>query len=94
MDLEELRKSINECDRDILSLIKRRQDISHSVAEVKYKLGMQILDEAQRHKVIDHAVSLAREYSLDENSISYIFDQLIKMSEDVQKRWITDAKSK
>jgi len=85
MDLEELRNSIRECDREIISLIERRQKISQSIAEVKNKLGLEILDEVQRRKVIDHAASLAEEYSIDKNAIINIFTLLIRMSEDVQK---------
>lgn len=88
MDLDELRNSIRECDRNIISLIKQRQMISQSIAESKIGLGLEIIDEIQRNKVIDHAVSLAEEYSLDKDAVRLIFNQLITMSEDVQRHWI------
>lgn len=91
MNLDELRNSIRECDRNIIYEIKRRQMFSKSIAELKSGQGLEIIDDVQRQKVIDHALSLAEEYSLDKEAICLIFNKLIKMSEDKQKQWIENS---
>ena len=44
MDLSELRKEIDDIDRDLVQMFEKRMALCQEVAEYKIKTGMQVLD--------------------------------------------------
>ncbi|MBN1431909.1 MAG: chorismate mutase [Methanomicrobiaceae archaeon] len=88
MNLEEARSAIADIDREIVSLIAKRQDYSSVIAAEKIKSGSSVRDEAQREKVLARAAGLAAESALDEAEIVRIFEILIEINEKAQKKYI------
>ena len=52
LDLNQLRKEINEVDAEIVELFKKRMDIAASVAEYKKQNGLPVLDAARERALL------------------------------------------
>jgi chorismate mutase/prephenate dehydratase len=59
--LEELRRRIDEIDRQLIPLFEERMDVSLRVGEVKIGENLPIQDAAREQAVVDRAASLASE---------------------------------
>lgn len=79
-ELEDVRREIEEIDREILALIDRRVNLAERVLESKRINGTSINDQKQNEVVINRALNAATELNLDLGSIKTIFETLIKMS--------------
>jgi chorismate mutase len=79
-ELEDVRREIEEIDREILALIDRRVDLAERVLESKRINGTSINDQKQNEVVINRALNAATELNLDLGSIKAIFEILIRMS--------------
>ena len=53
MDLQDLRKKIDEIDDSLISLLERRMDLSADVARVKRRLGVPVYDPVREHEILD-----------------------------------------
>ncbi|MFA0822482.1 MAG: chorismate mutase [Methanomethylovorans sp.] len=78
--LEEVRTEIQQIDRDIVGLIKKRTELADKVLESKIKAGLPISDENQNKVVLERAVDNAIDFNLDTNPVKSIFQILIEMS--------------
>lgn len=88
MNLEEARSAIEEIDREIVTLIAKRQEYSSVIAAEKRRSGTSVRDENQRKKVMDRAAFLAGESGLDEDGIVQVFEILVEMNEKAQEKFI------
>ncbi|HWQ47379.1 MAG TPA: chorismate mutase [Methanosarcina sp.] len=79
-ELEDVRREIEEIDREILALIDRRVNLAERVLESKRINGTSINDQKQNEVVINRALNAATELNLDLGSIKAIFEILIRMS--------------
>ncbi|AKB81173.1 Chorismate mutase I [Methanosarcina barkeri 3] len=79
-ELEDIRREIEEIDREILALIDRRVNMAERVLESKRINGTSINDQKQNEVVINRALNAATELNLDPGSIKAIFEVLIRMS--------------
>ncbi|AKB50864.1 Chorismate mutase I [Methanosarcina barkeri str. Wiesmoor] len=79
-ELEDVRREIEEIDREILALIDRRVNLAERVLESKRINGTSINDQKQNEVVINRALHAATELNLDLGSIKTIFETLIRMS--------------
>jgi len=57
--LDELRKTIDEIDRQLIPLFVRRMEISERVAEVKKETGLPVLDAEREKQIVGRAISIA-----------------------------------
>lgn len=64
--IEQCRTRINDIDREIFLLIKKREQLSAEIGSVKRDLSMPDRDFKREKTVFDHAVGLAKELDLDE----------------------------
>ncbi|WP_321418967.1 chorismate mutase [uncultured Methanomethylovorans sp.] len=78
--IEEVRGEIQQIDRDIVGLIKKRTELAEKVLESKIQTGLAINDETQNKVVLERAVDNAIEFNLDTNPVKSIFKILIEMS--------------
>lgn len=78
--LDEIRVEIQQIDKDIVCLIKKRTELAEKVLESKMQAGLAINDENQNKVVIERAVDNAIEFNLDTNPVKLIFKILIEMS--------------
>ena len=59
LDLNELRQEINETDREIVELFKKRMALASSVAEYKREHGLPVLDAARERSLLEKISQLA-----------------------------------
>ncbi len=60
-DLNKLREEINQVDRDMVELFKKRMSISASVAEYKKENGLPVLDAARERALLGRVSDMAGE---------------------------------
>ena len=61
LDLNELRQEINDTDREIVELFKKRMAIATSVAEYKKEHGLPVLDAARERALLEKISEMAGE---------------------------------
>jgi len=74
MNLEELRKKIDEIDAEVVELIGERIRIAQEIGERKRAGGKQINDRQREGKVLEHIKGLARSESISEDVIESIYE--------------------
>ncbi len=62
MNLDEIRQQIDGIDKDIVELLKRRMDMSLSVAEYKINNGKKVFDSAREEAILDKVDRLGGQY--------------------------------
>jgi chorismate mutase len=80
MLLEELRTKIENIDIEILNLIDQRTNLAKAILDAKREEGKPINDTEQEKTVINKITEAAIEKGLDSESITIIFEMLIKMN--------------
>ena len=61
MELKELRKNIDEIDRELVDLFVRRMSVSAEVAEYKREAGMPVLDPARERALLERISEMSGE---------------------------------
>ena len=84
MSLDTLRLSIEETDRELISLISRRMEIALDIADEKKKQGLPVRIPDRAEVVLTRAAGEAEKQGLDPEQVRKIFSILIEMSEDMQ----------
>lgn len=84
MTIDELRKRIDEIDREIVRLIGKRLEMVQRIAEVKNAEGRGISDDERELMVKMNWRRLAVEYGIPVDIISILADLLIKYSKSLQ----------
>ncbi len=80
MSLEEIREEIEEIDREIIELIKKRTAYAEEIARVKHENDLPIRDEKQNKEVLSRATEIAVEKGIDTGSVKKVFETLIEMN--------------
>ncbi len=84
MDLDDLRKKIDEIDARIVNLIAERQDISKEIGKGKNKASRLIEDRERELRVLKHVRTLARDKKISPSDIEGIYRQIITASKKAQ----------
>ena len=84
MNLDELRKKIDEIDARIVALIAERQNISKEIGKGKNKTSRVIEDRERELRVLKHVRSLARDKKISPADIENIYRQIISASKKIQ----------
>ncbi len=84
--LNSLRKEIDETDRELARLIRKRFAIADKIAEHKEKAGMPVLDLEREQEVIGRVKAIARQEGIDEVATESIFREIIAQSRKRQLR--------
>ena len=74
--LEDLRKSIDEIDEEIIKLLIKRKELVEAVAEVKKDSGMTALQPDRFRKVIEDRRKKAADRGLDPDVVEDIWEVL------------------
>ncbi len=77
MNLEELRKKIDETDANIVKLIGERIRIAREIGDKKKERGKQINDRAREKEVLAHIKNLARGENISKEAIESIYHQIV-----------------
>jgi chorismate mutase len=81
-----LRKQIDEVDRQILDLLRRRLTIAEEIGRVKVENRLPTRDEKREREVLERAASKAEAEGIDPETVRRIFTEIIKLSTEAQKR--------
>ncbi|MBI4268051.1 MAG: chorismate mutase, partial [Chloroflexi bacterium] len=84
MSLEELRKQIDEADRQIIKLIAERVRIAREIGGEKKKQGKQIEDIAREEVVLANVKELARSENVSQEDIENIYRRIISLSKNAE----------
>ena len=91
MSLDHVRNEIAKVDREIISLIAKRQELAKSVAAIKIREGIAIHDGKQSQKVLASVFDRAVESRIDPVAVQKIFEILIAMNEERQRECSGDG---
>jgi chorismate mutase/prephenate dehydratase len=86
MNFDDLRKQIDDLDKELIKLILRRVHVAEYIGEAKQKLGRQVVDKKREAEVLTVIRQLARREDLSELELEEIFRHIILTSRDRQQR--------
>ena len=86
MDLGDLRKRLNELDRQLIELIAERQSVVEQVGELKRTEGQATRDYAREKQVLDGARQNATELGIAPDIVEEVMRLLIRTSLTRQER--------
>ncbi|MCL2813699.1 MAG: chorismate mutase [Oscillospiraceae bacterium] len=84
MDLQELRKKIDEIDDGLINLFQQRMDISAEIAKYKRQHNMPVYDPAREREILDKLSRKAKEGR--ESSITALYSLLFELSRAEQEK--------
>jgi chorismate mutase/prephenate dehydratase len=84
MNLEELRKKIDDTDRHIIRLIGERIRTAGAIGEIKRDQGKQIEDPTREKLVLQHIADIAHEEGLNTDDVERIYRQIMSMAKNFQ----------
>ena len=87
MELEEIRKKIDDIDNQIISLLAKRLLITKEVAEYKQKHNKDIFDAGRIEQVLKERQQAAKELGLEPGLIKSLFEGIIDDSMKLQKKF-------
>ena len=85
MSLDELRREIEDIDREIVELIARRTYVADTVAAVKADRDLPTTAESQEARVMERAGENAERFDLDANLVKAVFRLLIELNKVEQR---------
>jgi chorismate mutase/prephenate dehydrogenase len=86
INLDTLRKKLENVDRQLLTLVKERQNLSHDIGQLKDELGLGTRDYGQETRVVNRARELAVELGITPEVAEELFLILIRSSLTVQEK--------
>lgn len=84
--IDELRKSIDELDEEILNLLSKRKDLVKGVAKLKENLDLPVFDKKREEEILKNISGKAKQLGLDVNSISNVFGAIFQGSRSEQQK--------
>ena len=84
MSLEDLRKKIDETDKNIVRLIAERIRIAEEIGGEKKKLGKQIEDKSREQVVLKHVREIAKGENISEEAIEEIYKRVMALAKSVE----------
>lgn len=87
-ELDELRRAIDEIDRQILDLVARRVRLVLEVGDVKRARGLAVYDPERERRVLESLAQIAPE-PLDARTVKRIFERLIDESRRLEQHHVS-----
>ena len=79
-DIASIRETIDSIDKEIISLLATRFQITRDLGEIKQKLGLPIVDIPREEEMEQLRKHLANQYHIDIHIIESIFQKVIEQS--------------
>ena len=79
-DLQAIREAIEDVDREILTLLKKRMELVEGVARAKLETAAPFRDRSREEQVIQRLRHLATELGLDAHEIERLYRDIMEMS--------------
>ena len=89
MDLNQLRKEINDIDKSLLELFQKRMDTAIAIGQYKKGHSMQVLDENREKEVIQRAKASAEEKYQD--FVEAFYENLMALSREIQREVLNES---
>lgn len=89
MDLAELRKEIDDIDRQIVALYEQRMGISAQVAEYKIETGKKVFDKEREMEKIEKVKALTHN-EFNRHGVEELFEQIMSISRKLQYRMLSE----
>jgi len=86
MNIEELRKEIDNIDDNIIQSLSKRKDLIKKIASIKKELDKPVIDEDRERKIIKRLKEKAKEKGIDENFINSIYEIILENSRNEQEK--------
>jgi chorismate mutase len=83
-ELARCREEIAQLDRELVALLRRRENLALRTAVLKRDMGLPILDPGREAAVIRSAAESARAEGLAEEPVREIFRRILAMSREAQ----------
>lgn len=83
-EIKQLRKRVDEVDKQILQFLIKRAQICKSIGLIKEKHGIPIQDFPRENDVYAHIREKAAELGLDPSHVEAIYRQIVNMCSAVQ----------
>jgi len=83
--LDDARLIINECDKELINIFKRRMSAARLVAEYKKENNLPILDKNREDLIIEKNINLLNDKELEKYYLEF-FKSLLKVSKDFQTK--------
>lgn len=83
-ELAETRDLIDELDKDIVTLLARRAELSRRAMKAKQRLGQPLHDPSREASVLSARRSMAEERGIDGESVEDVFRAVLRFSRRVQ----------
>jgi chorismate mutase / prephenate dehydratase len=84
VELNELRKQIDEIDAQIVELIASRLKIAKKVGKEKQNSRLPIEDRKREEKVIEHVKAIAKKEGISGDDIEDIYEQILTVMRNIQ----------
>ena len=84
MSLEDLRRKIDETDKNIVRLIAERIRIAGEIGGEKKKLGKPIEDASREQVVLKNVRSIAQGENINQDAVEKIYQQIIALAKSVE----------
>lgn len=84
MDLDQIRKDIDQIDQELVALLERRMVCVGQIVEYKEQLGLPVLDQGREREVLEKVGSLVTEEQY-RATIQAQFQDMMKRSRDFQE---------
>jgi chorismate mutase len=84
VDIQELRKRVDEVDEQILNALSERAKICRAIGLVKKKQGMQIRDVSRENELYKHVKEKAVQFHLDPLQVEAVYREIVNMCSAVQ----------
>ena len=86
MDLNEIRKQIDEIDEELMSLFSKRVQFVLKIAKWKKKEGLPVFDEKREEAVLEKIGLLAKKNKLDPCIMEQIFVIFMAYCRSIEKK--------
>lgn len=84
VDIQQLRKRVDEVDEQILNALSERAKICRAIGLVKKKQGMQIRDASRENELYKHVKEKAVQFHLDPIQVEAVYREIVNMCSAVQ----------
>jgi chorismate mutase/prephenate dehydratase len=88
LDLSHLREGIEELDRELLALLRRRMEVSEKVAQAKIDAASPFRDRPREDQVLQRVRHVAADMGLDPRSIERLYRFIMDMSVERQQAYL------
>ncbi len=84
MNIEDLRRKIDDTDAEIVRLIAERIRIAEAIGKEKRKQGKQVEDKEREHRVLENVKGVAQAENISQKDIENIYRQIVAASRRIQ----------